>query len=63
MSPELLHLYQELHKVGAYFIQYPNNPKQHLIIIKKSMVSITYQFGGPEVRRQLLLHLFGPKEL
>jgi hypothetical protein len=60
MSPELLHLYQELHKVGAYCIQYPNDPKLHFIVINKATISITYEFGVPEVRRQLLLHLFGP---
>jgi len=63
MSPELLHLYQELHKIGAYFITYPNDPKLHLIVIDKPTISVIHEFGVPEVRRQLLLCLFGPEDL
>ena len=63
MTPELLHLYQELAKIGAYFIRYPNDSKLHLIVIDKPTISKIYEFGVPEVRRQLLLHLFGTEEL
>jgi hypothetical protein len=63
MTPELLHLYQELPKIGANFIRYPNDPKLHLIVPDKPMLSNIYEFGTPEVRRQLLLHLFGPQNL
>jgi len=63
MTPELLNLYQELSKIGAYFVWYPNDPKLHLIIINKPTINIIHQFGVPEVRRQLLLHLFEPEDL
>jgi hypothetical protein len=63
MTPELLHLFQELYKTGAYFYRNPRNPGLHLIVINKPKVSLLYEFGVPEVRRQLLLHLFGPEEL
>jgi hypothetical protein len=63
MTPELLHLYQELYKTGAYFYRNPRNPGLHLIVIDKPKISLSYEFGVPEVRRQLLLHLFGPENL
>ena len=63
MTLELLHLYQALHEIGANCIQYPNDPKLHLIVISKLTPSNTYEFGLLEVRKQLLLHLFGPEDL
>jgi hypothetical protein len=63
MSPELLHLYKELQKVGAYIIRYPNDPKLHLIVIDRLTLTNTDEFGVPEVRRQLLLYLFGPENV
>jgi hypothetical protein len=63
MTPELLNLYKELYKTGAYF--FPNNkhPGLHLIVIDKPKVNLLYQFGVPAVRRQLLLNLFGSENL
>jgi hypothetical protein len=49
--------------IGAYLIRYPNDSKLHLVVISKPELSNIYEFGVPEVRRQLLLHLFGPKDL
>jgi hypothetical protein len=63
MTPELLHLYQELSKIGAYFIRYPNDPKLYLNGINKPTTSNINEFGVLEVRRQLLLHLIGPEDL
>jgi hypothetical protein len=63
MTLGLLHLYQELHKIAAYFIQYPNNIKLHLIIIQKPMSSNIYEFEVPLVRRLLLLHHVGIENL
>jgi hypothetical protein len=63
MSPELLHLYQELSKTGAYFYQNKKQPGRHLIVINKPKISLSYEFGVPEVRRQLLLYLFGSENL
>jgi hypothetical protein len=63
MLPKLVQLYQELRNVGAYFTQYPNDSKLHLIIIDEPTISSIYEFGVPEVRRQLLLHVFGPENL
>jgi hypothetical protein len=63
MTPELLHLYQELYKTGAYFYRNPRKPGLHLIVIDKPALSLSYEFGVPEVRRQLLLHLFGSENL
>jgi hypothetical protein len=63
MTPELLHLYQELSKVGAYFIQYPNDLKLHLVVINKPTIINIYEFAVPEVQRHLLLYLFGPDDL
>jgi hypothetical protein len=63
MTPELLHLYKELYKTGAYFYRNPRNPGLHLIVINKPAISLLYEFGVPEVRRQLLLYLFGPENL
>jgi len=56
MTPELLHLFQELYKTGSYFIRYAKDSKIHLILINKATIGIAYEFGVPEVRRQLLLH-------
>jgi hypothetical protein len=61
MSPELLHLYQELYETGAYFFRNPKQPGLHLIVIVKPTINKIYEFGVPAVRRQLLLHLFGPE--
>jgi hypothetical protein len=63
MTPELLHLYQELYKTGAYFYRNPRKPGLHLIIIDKPALNLSYEFGVPEVRRQLLLYLFGSENL
>jgi len=63
MSPELLHLYKELYKTGAYFYRNNKQPGLHLIVIDKPRINTIYEFGVPEVRRQLLLHLFGSEEL
>jgi hypothetical protein len=63
MRPELLHLYKELYKAGAYFYRNPNNPGLHLIVIDKPEISLLYESGVPEVRKQLLLYLFGPENL
>jgi len=59
----LLHLYKELYKTGAYFYRNPQNPGLHLVIIDKPRGNLLYEFGVPEVRRQLLLHLFGSETL
>jgi hypothetical protein len=63
MTPELLHLYQELYKTGAYFYRNTKNPGLHLIVIDKPVINLSYEFGVPEVRKQLLLYLFGPEDL
>jgi len=59
MKPELLQLYKGLYNTGSYFYRNPQNPGLHLIIIDKPKGHLLYEFGVPEVRRQLLLHLFG----
>jgi len=63
MTPELLHLYTELDKTGAYFYRHPQNPALHHIIIDEPRVNVIPEFGVPEERRQLLLHLFGSETL
>jgi len=63
MTPELVHIYQELAKIGAYFIQHSNDPKLHLIVIQKPTISNIYEFAVREVQRQLLLHLFGSEDV
>jgi hypothetical protein len=63
MTPELLNLYKELYKTGAYFSWNNKHPGPHLIVIDKPKNSLLYEFGVPEVRRQLLLHLFGSENL
>jgi hypothetical protein len=63
MTPELLHLYQELYKTGAYCFRNPKKPGLNLIVIEKPAISLVYEFGVPEVRRQLLLYLFGSENL
>jgi hypothetical protein len=63
MTPELLHLYKELYKTGAYFYRNSKNPGLHLIVIDKPAISLCYEFGVPEVQRQFLLYLFGPEDL
>jgi hypothetical protein len=63
MTPELLHLYKELYQTGAYFYRNKKRPGLYLIVINKPKISLTYKFGVPEVRRQLLLHLFGTENL
>jgi len=63
MTPELLHLYQELYKTGGYFYRNPPKPGLHLIVLDKPKAYLSYEFGVPEVRIQLLLHLFGPEDL
>jgi hypothetical protein len=63
MTPELLHLYKELYKTGAYFYRKNEQPGLHLIVIDKPKVGLLYEFGVPEVRRQLLLYLFGTENL
>jgi hypothetical protein len=63
MTPELLHLYKDLYKTGAYFYRNKKRPGLHLIVINKLKIRLTYEFGVPEVRRQLLLHLFGTENL
>jgi hypothetical protein len=63
MTPELLHLYKELYKTGAYFYRNKKEPGLHLIVIDKPRISLAYEFGVPEVRRQLLLYLFGSENL
>jgi hypothetical protein len=63
MTPELLNLYKELYKTGAYFYRNPRDPGLHLIVIDKPAISLSYELGVPEVRRQLLLYLFGPENL
>jgi hypothetical protein len=63
MTSELLNLYKELYKVGSYIIPYPNDPKLHLLGIKKPAISNIDDFGLPEVRRHLLLGLLGPENL
>jgi hypothetical protein len=63
MTQELLQLYKELYTTGAYFYRNPKKVGLHLIVIYKPTNNIAYEFGVPEVRRQLLLHLFGPENL
>jgi hypothetical protein len=63
MTPELLHLYKELYKTRAYFYRNKKQPGLHLIVINKPEISLIYEFGVPEVRRQLLLYLFGSENL
>jgi hypothetical protein len=62
-TPELLYLYQELYKMGAYFFRHPKKPGLHLIVINKPVVHLIYEFGVPQVRKQLLLYLFGSEDL
>jgi hypothetical protein len=63
MTLELLNLYKELYKTGAYFFRNNKQPGLHLIVIDKPKISLLYEFGVPEVRRQLLLYLFGSENL
>jgi hypothetical protein len=63
MTSELLHLYKELSKTGAYFHQNKTQPGLHLIVIDKTKISLAYELGGPEVRKQRLLYLFGSENL
>jgi hypothetical protein len=63
MTPELLHLYKELYKTGAYFFRNKKQPRLHVIVINKPKISLAYEFGVPQVRRQLLLYLFGSENL
>jgi hypothetical protein len=63
MTLELLNLYKELYKTGAYFYRNNKNPALHLIVIDKPKISLLYEFGVPEVRKQLLLYLFGSENL
>jgi hypothetical protein len=63
MTLELLHIYKELYKTGAYFFRNPKNPGLHLIVIDTRKISLAYEFGVPEVRRQLLLYVFGSDDL
>jgi hypothetical protein len=58
MTPELLHLYKELYKTGGYFHRNALKPRLHLIVINIPQISLANEFAVPEVRRQLLLHLF-----
>jgi len=53
MKEELLHLYKELYKTGAYFYRNPQEPGLHLIIIDKPRINLLYEYRVPEVRRQL----------
>jgi len=63
MTPELLHLYKELYKTGAYFYRNNKEPKLHLIVVDKPKVGLINEFGVPEVRKQLLLYLFGAENV
>jgi hypothetical protein len=63
MTSELLKLYKELCKVGSYIIPYPNDPKLHLLGIKKPAISNIDDFGLPEVQGHLLFGLLGPENL
>jgi hypothetical protein len=63
MTLEFLHLFKELYKTGAYFYRNKKHPGLHLIVIDKPKISLAYEFAVPEVRRQLLLHLFGSEDL
>jgi hypothetical protein len=63
MSPELLHLYNELYKTGAYFDRNPRNPGLYLNVIDKWQVYQINEFEVPEVRSQLLPYLFGTENL
>jgi len=63
MTPELLHLYKELYKTGAYFYRKNKQPGLHLIVIDKPRIGLINEFGVPEVRRQLLLYLFGSENV
>jgi len=63
MTPELLHLYKELYKTAAYFYRNPKNPCLHLIVIAKPNISLANEFGVPEVRRQIPVHLIGSEDL
>jgi len=63
MTPELLDLYKELYKTGAYFFRKRNQLGLHPIVIDKPRINLAYEFGVPEVRRQLLLYLFGSENL
>jgi hypothetical protein len=56
MTPELLNLYKELYKTGAYFYRNNKHPRLHLIVTDKPKISLHYEFGVPEVRKQLLLY-------
>jgi len=63
MTPELLNLYKELYTTGAYFYRNNKHPGLHLIVIDKPKNSLLYEFGVPEVRKHLLLYLFGTENL
>jgi len=63
MTPELLHLYKELYKTGVYFYRNPQKPGLQLIIIDMPRVNLIYEFGVPEVQRQLLQDLSRTEDL
>jgi len=63
MTPELLNLYKECYKIGAYFIRWRKDNRLHLISIHQPSIYKTYEYEVPEVRRQLLLYLFGLEDL
>jgi len=63
MSLELLRLYKELYKTGAYFYRDPRTPGLHLIVIDKPKINLLYEYGVPEVRGQVLLHLVRKESL
>jgi hypothetical protein len=49
MTPELLHLYKELYKTGAYFYRQNKQPGLHLIVVDKPKTGLLNEFGMPEV--------------
>jgi len=63
MSTELLHLYQDLYKLGRYFYRNLEKPGLQLLVINKPMINSIYEFRVPEVRRQFLLYLFRPEDV
>jgi len=63
MEPGQLRVYQELYQTGAFLYRLPKEATLHLITVRKPLLTNIYEFGVPEVRRQLLLHLFGPEDL
>jgi len=63
MTPALLHVCQKIYKTGAYLYRNPRKPGLHFITIDKPAINTIYEFGVPDVRRQVLLHFLQAENL